>query len=527
MFWADEFAQTIIDSGKHRPYWVDDMKTPSGRVHIGSVRAVVTHELIYRALKDRGVSVTFSYVLEDHDPMDGLPVYLDQKKFTPHLGRPLFQIPSPDSGYASFGRRWGEEYKEIFNSIGVHPKVIWGSELYLSGRMNGVVKECLDKASVIRDIYIELYGKNAKPKGWIPFSVVCEKCGKLSTTMVTGWDGDRVAYECKINAVDWTKGCGYRGKTSPFSNKVRYAGKLPWKVEWACKWKVIGVTIEGAGKDHMSQGGSHDISKQVSKRVINYPVPFYFSHEFFLTGGRKMSSSRGIGSSAKEVAEIIPPYLIRFMITRVRYNRAINFDPEGNTIPDLFDAYDEVAVSYWRGKDKKLARIFELSQIEGKPPAEHFLPRFRDVAYYLQDPKVNLIDQFEAVKGSELTDWEKQVLNERGRYAKIWLERYASSEKVFQITKKVPKEAADLTSEQRQYLGEVAKLLGKEWSAAEDLQQALYEKAKERGLSGKNAFTAIYTALLGKTYGPKAAWLLIENKEIAVNRFKASVSRKG
>jgi lysyl-tRNA synthetase class I len=25
-----------------------------------------------------------------------------------------------------------------------------------------------------------------------------------------------------------------------------------WKVDWAAHWKAIGITVEGAGKDHMS-----------------------------------------------------------------------------------------------------------------------------------------------------------------------------------------------------------------------------------------------------------------------------------
>src|SRR3990167_7394543 len=350
MYWADKLVDEIVESGKYQPFWVDDMKTPSGRVHIGSVRAVVTHELIYRVLQARGEKATFSYVLEDHDTMDSLPTYLDEKKYRKHLGKPLYKIPSPDPGFESYGQRWGQEYTEIFNSLGVHPKIIWGSELYLSGKMNALVRLCLDKAGKIRAIYKSLYGQD-RPSNWYPFQVVCKNCGKLSTTSVTGWDGSKVTYTCQVDAVDWTKGCGHQGKVSPFDGH----GKLPWKVEWPCKWKVIGVTIEGAGKDHMSDGGSHDFAKLMCKDVLDYPVPFAFSHEFFLIGGHKMSSSKGIGSSAKEIYEIIPPYLIRFLITRVKYNRAINFDPGGMTIPDLFDDYDEAAKVYWQDPKRNLA----------------------------------------------------------------------------------------------------------------------------------------------------------------------------
>src|SRR3989344_7029912 len=266
MYWADKFADQIIKSGKYQPYWVDDMKTPSGKVHIGSVRAIVTHDLIYKALKDRGVDVTFSYVLEDHDPMDGIPVYLDQEKYQQHLGKPLYHVQSPKPGFKSYGHFWGSEYIDVFNQVGAHPQVIWGSQLYLSGKMNDMVKLCLDKAAKIRHLYKVMY-KQVKPANWYPFNVICESCGKMSTTTVSDWDGQEVTYECKVDAVTWTQGCGHKGKISPLDGR----GKLPWKVEWGCKWKIIGITAEGAGKDPMTAGGSHDFAKLVCEKVLKSP----------------------------------------------------------------------------------------------------------------------------------------------------------------------------------------------------------------------------------------------------------------
>ena len=517
MYWADKFADQIIKSGKHKPYWVDDMKTPSGRVHIGSVRAVLTHELIYRALIDKKAKATFSYVLEDHDPLDKLPSYLDEGKYKQHLGKPLYKIPSPKKGFKSYGHLWGQEYIDIFNLIGAKPQVIWGSQLYLSGKMNGVIKKCLDKTETIRRIYIKFHGKNVKPKDWIPFNAVCEKCGKLMSTKVTSWDGKNIDYECQQDVFE---GCGNKNTTSPFSSKTRYAGKLPWKIEWACKWKVIGVTIEGAGKDHMTEGGSHDISSEICKKVINYPVPFHFSHEFFLVGGRKMSSSKGVGSSAKEISEILPPFLMRFMNVRVKYNRAINFDPGGMTIPDLFDAYDEATKAFWDKSDQKLARIFELSQVSGKPPKKHFLSRFRDVATIIQHPEMDIYQKFTAVKGSELTTLEKDVLEDRVKYAQIWLDGYAPKEAVFTPSKKIPKEAAQLSSAQKEYLGQIPKLLTQDWKEPEELQQALYDLSKKMKLNTKEAFASIYLSLTGKDHGPRAAWFLLEHSKIAKKRFK-------
>ena len=89
MYWADKIAKeiiakNIIDSGKFKPYLVDDMFTPSGFPHVGSLRGPLVHDAIYRALKDAGVDVRFTYVFNDFDPIDGLPEFL-QEKFSEYL----------------------------------------------------------------------------------------------------------------------------------------------------------------------------------------------------------------------------------------------------------------------------------------------------------------------------------------------------------------------------------------------------------------------------------------------------------
>jgi len=524
MFWADRVAQEIIKSGKYKPYWVDDMKTPSGRVHVGSLRGVVVHDLIYKALIDVGEKAKFTYVFDDHDPMDALPVYLDSGKWSQHLGKPLMNVPSPDGKAENYAVYFAREFEQVFNKIGSHPEIIWASSLYKTGKMNADIKLCLDKTDVIRGIYGKLYKKKLSTD-WYPFQPVCPNCGKESTTKVTSWDGKLITICCNVDAVDWTKGCGICTKISPFSGEGKYVGKLPWKIEWAVKWKVIEITIEGAGKDHMSKGGSHDVARLVSEKVIKYPTPYSFSHEFLLIGGKKMSSSKGLGSSAKDVSEIIPPYLLRFLMVRTQINQAINFDPFGWTIPDLFDEYDRCWQAYITKSDPDLSRIFELSQIEAKQ-REIFIPRFRTLAQIMQFPNVDIIDFFTKEKGSQLTNDERKTINERIKYAKLWLEKYAPEEARFSVKKEIPQEVLKLTELQRTYLQKIVELIGKVKSA-EDLQTSLYNLANELKLSTKEAFNAIYLALLGKPYGPKAAWLIHSlDKEFVKKRF-SEIQKKG
>lgn len=491
MFWADKVAQEL--KKRSLPLeWVDDMKTPSGKIHVGALRGVVIHDLAYKALLDAGVKSKYTYVFEDHDPMDSLPIYLP-KEYEKYMGMPLFKIPSLEKGYKNYAEYYATDFKKVFNAIGCNPEIIWVTDFYKSGKMNPLVKEALDKAQEIKKIYEEMYKKQI-PDPWYPFQLYCPSCGKVSTTEVTDWDGEQVTYMCRVDKVKWTKGCGKSGKTSPFSDEKEIRGKLPWKVEWPAKWKVIGVTVEGGGKDHMSKGGSYDLSSIVAKKIFNYEPPYALPYEFFLIGGAKMSSSKGRGTSAADMLDILPPEILRFLMVRTNKDQAINFDPAGETIPKLFDEYQKAAKAYQDKSNEDLARIFELSQIGNKikfPP----VVRFSVLAQWIQMPNMS-----KTIEKEGLTEWVK--------YAKIWIEKYAPESEKFLVQKEMPETAKDLTEKQKEYLQKVSSELDKEWNA-EDFQKELYELSKQLDLSSKDAFAAIYLSLIGKNHGPKAAWLIL------------------
>lgn len=490
MFWADKVAEEI--KKRNLPLeWVDDMKTPSGKIHVGALRGVVIHDLAYKALKDAGVNAKYTYIFDNHDPMDGLPVYLDQEKYSKYLGLPLYKVPSPIEGYENYADYYAKDFINVFTKIGCNPEILWSTDLYKSGKMNELIRTSLDRHDDIRHVYEELYGKEL-PKNWYPFQVYCTNCGKVSTTQVTDWDGNDVSFICNIDKLDWTKGCGTSGKTSPFSDENEIRGKLPWKIEWSAKWKVLGITVEGAGKDHMSRGGSHDLTSIICKKIFEYPVPYSIPYEFFLVGGKKMSSSKGRGFSASDMLEILPVELLRFVMVRTKMTQAIEFDPNNpDTIPALFDEYQEAANAFFEKDGSDLARIFELSQIDGivRPPSL----RFKILAQWVQMPNMQ-----EAIKEEGLEDWAK--------YARIWVERFASEKDKFLIQQEIPN-VSRLSSDQKEYLSSLVSFFENPTSA-EELQTAIYEKAKEKGISSTDAFKAIYTAFLGKDHGPKAAWLL-------------------
>lgn len=505
MFWADKEAQEIKKRNKPLE-WVDDMKTPSGKIHVGALRGVVIHDLVYKALPDAGAKAKYTYIFDNHDPMDSLPVYLSKEKFEQYMGTPLYKIPSPVEGYANYAEYYAKDFIDVFSAIGCHPEILWATDIYESGKMNDDIRLCLDKAAEIRKIYEGMY-KKPLAKDWYPFQIYCTQCGKVSTTKVYDWDGENVHFTCDKDRLDWARGCGYKGKASPFSKKGNVAGKLPWKIEWAVKWKVIGITVEGAGKDHMSAGGSHDLATKICEQIINYPVPYPLPYEFFLVGGRKMSSSKGLGSSAAEMLEILPPELLRFLMVKTKLNQAINFDPAGDTIPDLFDDYQEAARAYKDKTDEDLARIFELSQLDKKNIKIPSLDaRFINLAQWIQMPNAE-----HKIKEYGMEEWVP--------YAKIWVERFAPDSAKYELKEDIPQKAKSLSDKQKAFLKKLASEIDKDWNA-DEFQQQIYNWAKELGLSSQEAFAAIYVSLLDKTYGPKAGWFILSlDKDFVKRRF--------
>ncbi len=508
MFWADVTAQKIIKEKKYRPYHVDDMFTPSGYAHVGSLRGPLVHDVLFRALDDADAKPSFTYIMNDFDPIDGLPPELMEIS-APYLGVPLRKAPSPfpKKGHASFADYFADDFKRVLTELGLHANVLSSWDLYHEGKFNAVIHTALDHAEEIQDIYQKISGSKKKEKGWLPLQVICPKCGKLGTTRVHAWDGTEVSFTCEPAMVKWATGCGYEGKISPFDGNA----KLPWKVDWPAHWSVLNITIEGAGKDHSSAGGSRDIARELCNHVFTIQEPYNLPYEFFLIGGKKMSSSKGLGLKARDLTTILPPAVGRFLFIRTDYRQAVEFDPvESMAIPDLFDEYDRCWQAYISGSDLDLARVFELSQINELPPkTETFLPRFRDIANYIRLRNVDLQKKFEETKGERFTLAEHELLNHRILYASKWLGEYAPTEYRLQMSKSLPDKVTDLSSEQKKYLKAVSELLEKQIEP-KDLQMELYTSARSMNIEPKSAFSAIYTAVMGQEHGPRAAWFLLQ-----------------
>jgi lysyl-tRNA synthetase class 1 len=509
--WADELAARVDG-----PQVVNDSKTPSGTVHVGSLRGPVILDVITRALRTRGLETTLLYGVDDLDPMDAQAL-LSPDAIEREMGRPLAHVPDPAGDcHASYARHFAALFIDTFAGLGIRPdRYYWMSDIYPTGQLDPYIRLALDRAGVVRDIYRRVANVQ-HPDHWLPLGAVCPTCGKVGTTIASDWDGETVAVACRADLVTWATGCGWTGRLSPFGG----AAKLPWNLEWAAQWSLFGVTIEPCGKDLSTAGGSRDRSDAIAREVFEREPPLNFPYEFLNIGGRKMSTSKGRGAAAHTIASVLPPEQLRFLFVRHRPESAIEFDPEGtDAIPRLFDEFDRLAAAT-AGREVKgelpsgYDSIFRYSLLDAGADlisqAIAFRPAFAHLALLAQVPGVDVAARVEAEKGSPLVDTEREELDRRLASVRAWLDAYAPDRARIEIRRgALPDEATRLSAEQRACLRALAEEADRASPASgEAWQEVIFRVAERLGLEPRAAFGALYLAFLGRPNGPRAGWLL-------------------
>ena len=511
MDWADELAASVDG-----PQVVNDSKTPSGTVHVGSLRGPVILDVITRALRARGLPTTLLYGVDDLDPMDAQAL-LSPDAIEREMGRPLAHVPDPAGDcHASYARHFAGIFIDTFAGLGIHPdRYYWMSDIYPTGQMDPYIRTALDRAEVVREVYRRVANVR-HPDHWLPLGVICPNCGKVGTTIASDWDGQTVAVACRPDLVAWAVGCGWTGRVAPFGG----AAKLPWNLEWAAQWSLFGVTIEPNGKDLATAGGSRDRSDAISREVYEREPPRNFPYEFLNIGGKKMSTSKGRGAAAHTITAVVPPEQLRFLFVRSRPESAIEFDPEGtDAIPRLFDEFDRLADAT-AGKEVRgelpsgHENIFRFSLLDADAAvadvADAYRPPFAHLALLAQIPGVDALARVEAEKGAPLTGAERTEFDTRLASVRRWLEAYAPERARIEIRREgLPPEAELLRPEQRGFLRALAEAArGDAPATGEQWQAAMFAVAAEQGIDAKAAFNAVYLAFLGRANGPRAGWLL-------------------
>jgi len=326
-------------------------KTPSGHIHIGILREIIICDAIRRIFEKKGVNVSFYLFIDDFDAAKRFPYYIDEDYQKNNLGKPFTLIPCPfeDCGCESYAYHFGNELISTFKHFGIKNEIIWTYELYQKREMQEKIKITLDNTEKIKEIlkkYIlptldddRKKQFNDMQKTWIPVMAICEKCNKIQDRAKDGsiHPNRAIEYLEKEQAVMYEcPACGYRGKTSIYSGKL----KLNWRVDWPAKWAIFKATCEPAGKDHSVKGGAYDTGIEICQEIYDYEGPIKLPYEWLRLGDQDMGTSKGIVFTPEKYLELADPEIYRMLILRTNPMKHISFRIE--EIPQYHDYYEKM-----------------------------------------------------------------------------------------------------------------------------------------------------------------------------------------
>ncbi len=369
--WVSRFADEVIAESERRapgkPVVVASGLSPSGPIHLGNLREVMTPHLVADEVRRRGHQVRHLISWDDYDRYRKVPAGIAgvDETWAEHIGKPLTSVPAPKG---SPHPNWAEHFKAAMVAslaeMGVEFDGISQTAQYTSGVYREQILHAMKHRRDIDAILDQYRTKKAPAKqpqksqkpvdeaeleaaegsgaaaeddgssgsaGYFPYKPYCGNCEKDLTT-VTAYDDDstELTYACTA--------CG-------FSETVRLSefnrGKLVWKVDWPMRWAYEGVVFEPSGVDHSSPGSSFQVGGQIVG-IFGGKQPIGPMYAFVgISGMAKMSSSKGGVPTPADALQIMEPQLLRWLYARRRPNQSfkIAFDQE---IQRLYDEWDRL-----------------------------------------------------------------------------------------------------------------------------------------------------------------------------------------
>ncbi|MEU8740150.1 lysine--tRNA ligase [Streptomyces halstedii] len=374
--WVSRFADDVIAESERRapgkPVVVASGLSPSGPIHLGNLREVMTPHLVADEIRRRGYTVRHLISWDDYDRYRKVPNGVEgvDESWAEHIGKPLTSVPAPaGSAYPN----WAEHFKAAMTSaldeLGVEYDGISQTEQYTAGayreqilhamRHRADIDAVLDRYRTKKDGAAGAKGGGKKPQqkkvdeaeleaaegsgaaseddgssnaaGYFPYRPYCGNCEK-DLTVVTSYD-------------DATTELNYTCSACDFAETVRLnefnRGKLVWKVDWPMRWAYEGVIFEPSGVDHSSPGSSFVVGGQIVREVFDGVQPIGPMYAFVgISGMAKMSSSKGGVPTPADALKIMEAPLLRWLYARRKPNQSfkIAFDQEIQRLYDEWDA---------------------------------------------------------------------------------------------------------------------------------------------------------------------------------------------
>jgi lysyl-tRNA synthetase class 1 len=517
--WADQTAERIIRQrgplgpGKDHFTCASGI-TPSGTIHIGNFREIVSVDLVVRALRDYGQKVRFIYSWDDFDVFRKVPANMPKPEMlTGYLRWPITEVPDPHDEEESYARYNEAVLEQVLPQVGVEPEYIYQAGRYRASGYAEGIRRALEHRDTIRRLLDE-HRTEPLPDDWWPVSVFSHFSHTDEITIL-GWDGEwGLTYRCERT-----------GKEETVDIRNADNVKLPWRIDWPMRWNEEKVDFEPAGKEHHSAGGSYDTARTIAKEVYDYEAPVTFKYDFISIKGRggKISSSSGEVIGLAEVLEVYQPEIVRYLFAGTRPNAefAISFDLDVIKIYEDYDRCERIYFGTEEVSEKRAAkerRTYELSQVPAvaealapQSPAPFQMP-FRTLCNFLMISAGDIDAAIARFPGSDDQALKPQMprLRQRAQCAWKWITAFAPEDFRF-VLKDAGAPPLEIADAERSAVAALRDECVHNAASHDEktLAEAVYRIADEQEVDRKRFFQVMYQALIGKERGPRLAGFLI------------------
>ena len=505
--WTDITAEKIIrEKGDKDSYVVAAGITPSGVVHIGNFREIITADLVKRALEKKGKTVRFIYSWDNYDVFRKVPKNMPKPEILEkYLRKAIVDTPDTFGCHNSYAEHHQAKVEQDVPKVGIHPEFLYQAAKYRSGNYVPGIKKALEHTEIIKKILSD-FREDPVSEDWLPVTLFCEMCGK-DTVKILWLGGYQIKYSC---------GCGH---AEAFDFKKKPILKLKWRIDWPMRWDYEQVDFEPGGKDHSTVGGSYDTGQQIVKEVYDFTAPSYVMYDFIgIKGGRgKMSSSSGEVIDLSDVLEIYEPEIVRWIFAGTRPNRefVISFDADVLKVYEDFDQCERIYFGEEKVNEKELIKqkaAYELSSVKKVlPKTIPYQPGFRHLTTLLQIHSLD-IDKVVAMYEQELNNSrDRERVRVRTECAKNWLLKHAPEEFRFTVQEKCP---IILVEQEKNILKQLAKKLRNQDWTDKELHEEMYILCTNNQFPHADFFKLAYRVLINKDKGPRlASFILAIGKE--------------
>ncbi len=503
MHWADKIADNLI---KRYPYqdifYCASGISPSGPVHVGNLRDIVTIWLVGKALQDKKKKVYLFHSWDDYDRFRKVPKGIPEP-YAEFIGKPLSHIPDPSGSYDSYAACYEHEFEASLRELGIDIAFRYQTQMYQSGVYREGILEAVAARHAIYDIiagYRTQGGSEQEREGYFPITIYCEACDR-DTTQILSADASEteLSYVCSL--------CQHPGVVD-----LRTATnvKLPWKVDWAMRWRHENVIFEPGGKDHATAGGSFEVSREIAKQIYHYRSPVFQPYEFIgikgLTG--KMSSSSGELLTPDEVLAIYQPEVLLWVFARTPPTRAFDLAVD-EQVQRIYEEFDKAQLGSNSATDQ---RSLELAKI---PERQVHSVSFRQLASFSGVVQGNR-QALEAIFARIGDPCSQEHFAERLQKAENWLEYYAPDQRTTLCCQQNADYFQTLAPHEQQWVAELYQWLqASEFGLAEATEKlyAIPKKADmteaEQKAAQRRFFEIVYNLLFGRDKGPRLGTFLV------------------